>query len=103
MSGRARIWAESPGKGWLMGSWQAEAPTDRHWAQFPRQAHYVRADLADGLAEAAVAVVNKITRSMEGSVDGDYVGGAMYFNDPEIRALGVALTAYSATKAEGSQ
>ena len=54
----------------------------------------------DRLMEAAKAVDKRITPTMEGSVDGDYLGGAMYHSDPEIKVLRAAVAACE-EKADG--
>ena len=45
----------------------------------------------DMLIEAARAVLDEIEPTMDGSVDGDYIGGALYHSDPSIKALRVVL------------
>lgn len=45
----------------------------------------------DQLLEAAEAVIESITPTMEGSVDGDYLGGAVYHSDLVIAQLRNAI------------
>ena len=52
MSMPTRIWAESASDRCFSGSWQREQPNDEHWNDYPRQSHYVRADIADELLAA---------------------------------------------------
>ena len=45
------------------------------------------------LLEAAKTVIKRITPTMEGSVDGDYLGGVMYHSDSELKDLRAAVEA----------
>ena len=48
-------------------------------------------DITDDLLAAAKAVVQKITPTMEGSVDGDWLGGAIFYSDTCIKQLRDAI------------
>ena len=50
-----------------------------------------RADIADEMLAAAKAVIQNITPTMEVSVDGDWLGGAIFFSDIEIAKLRDAI------------
>lgn len=45
----------------------------------------------DAVLQAARAVLERITPTMEGSVDGDYLGGALYHSDQVIGDLRAAI------------
>ena len=61
---------------------------------------YVRADIDDEMRAAAKAVVQKIEPTMEGSVDGDWLGGALFFSDIEIAKLRDAIAKAEIIKPE---
>ena len=56
-----------------------------------QEAEYVLASKYDALATAARAVLERVTPTMEGSVDGDYLGGAVFHSDLVIAELRNAL------------